>query len=155
MATSSTVPTAKTALTNLLITAHTGDPLVKVAYAWPGPDAKGDLVYLGRPPDESSAGTSRVPTMRSGRQPRQESYTIEVTHWAFRGDATPQMAATVEARGFALLAITDGLLANDPDLGVASNFVAQSGDFAWRLIPFEKGWAVEIISQISCSARLS
>lgn len=155
MATSSTVPTAKATLTALLTTRHAGDSLVKVSYAWPGPDAKGDLVYLGRPPDEASAGTSRVPTIRSGRQARQESYTIEVTHWAFRGDATPQTAATVEARGFALLSITDGLVADDPDLGVESNFVAQSGDFAWRLIPFEKGWAVEIVSQVTCSARLS
>lgn len=154
MPTSSTIPAAKAKLTSLLTDAFAGDSAVSVSYAW-NPEAKGERVYLGRPPEEASTGTSNVPVMKAGRKPRQESYGIEVTIQVWKPGETPATANAVETRAFDHLALVDGVVADDPNLGLDPNFIAQAGDFAWQLRPFEKGWACEIALLITCSARLS
>lgn len=167
MATSSTVPTVKARLVTLLTTAlatsgPTGGP-VQVAYAWTGGNMQSEAVFLGRRPSDAvsepfhqATGGSGIATLKAGRKLRNEDYPVELTIWTFRPDLTPADAATADARGFALLAEVEDVLADDPKLGLGTAVIyTELTSFEHSLFPWEGGWACVIVPTIQVRARLS
>lgn len=166
MATSSTVPTVKARLVTLLTTAlansgPSGGP-VQVAYAWPGAATESESVFLGRhgdlildPTRPNTTIDSSVPTIKAGRKQRQENYSFELTVWSFRPDIQPDECAVAEARAFELYEQVDGVLADDPTLGLSSIQYATLGGAEVATVPFQKGWAAVLVPSVEVRARLT
>lgn len=106
MATTSTVPTVKAALTTLMATAI---PTGQVSYGYPGDVIERDAVWIS-----TVDGTSVIPTMRAGRKTRHEEYRIRV-HIDVAGPA--DTITEVEERAFDRMGSVEDILADDPSLG--------------------------------------
>lgn len=163
MATVSTVPTVKAGLVSrfstALVTASLSGGQVPVTYAWPGPSAAPECVFLGPHPETADIRVDlshTIPTIKSGRKQRQESYTIPVTVWCWRPDLTSSGAATAEAQAFALAGHLEDELADDVQAGLGS--VVQKitvDEIRSTLFPFQKGWGCELTLDLLVEARLT
>lgn len=131
-------------------------------YAWPGPNAVPDLIFLGAHPDlvpnpllASSPLDSEDPVMKAGRRQRQQDFDIEVTCWSFRPDLSPLDARSAEVGGQALFDIVDGVVADNVRLGLTTiqNAEMTSGNPA--LVPFQSGWASVFRPVIRVRSRLT
>jgi hypothetical protein len=110
MASSSTVPVVKSALTSRL-DARSGLDGVSVTYAQPG-EIPHEAIYLDR-----VRGVHAVVVTTGGRVPRQEQYTIDLIIHVFLASGGPQV---VEDRAFDLLAEVENELADTPRLGLVT-----------------------------------
>jgi|GEM_PF-1741163 len=153
VALTSTIPAVKIALVALL----RAELDLPVDYAWPGPAAAPEAVFLGRHPqldDIRIDGDSTIPTMKAGRKQRAEDYAVPVTCWTFRPELTAADAQTCEVRAFTIAAAVENVLADDPKLGVDGLVAAQVNDLTSTLFPFERGWACELVLDVRVQARL-
>jgi hypothetical protein len=154
MGTSSTIPAVKSRLVEVLSAVMD----VPVTYAWPGPNAAHECVFLGRYPDVQGEdrvdARSEIANVVAGRKQRTETYTLPVTVWSFRPDLNSDGAEEAEARAFVLLAELEDVLADDPTLGVDIQW-ARLGDYSSVGHPFDKGWVYELIAQVDVQARLT
>lgn len=166
MSTSSTLPAVKAQLVSLLTSALSSSGVsggaVPVFYAWPGPDATDECVYLGRHPDTvgnplaaSTSLRSELPTIKAGRRHRQEDYDVEVTVWSFRPDLSADGAEEAEQRGFALFESVEDVLADTPALGLSTIQHAVLSDVGVALVPFQTGWASILVGSVTVNARLT
>jgi hypothetical protein len=164
-ATSSIYPSVKAQLVTVLGTAL--DP-VPVTYAWTGSDTQPKAVFLGRHPDVVGANAllaaampieSDVPTITGGRKQRNEEFTLPVTVWSFRPDLTPADAQIAEADGFEMQAAIDGVLADDPKIGLSTIqwavLAATDVHGDGGPVPFQSGWASILTLHIAVKARLT
>ena len=148
MATTSTVPAAKTALVTLISAALPG---VQVTYGRP-PDneLERECVYVG-----NVSGVQRIPTMRAGRKPREETYSVEIVVAILLERGTTSDA---EDRAFELLAECEDVVADDPTLAIASaagSFEAVAGSFESTADYTLEGPACVVQWNVDCKARLS
>lgn len=166
MSTTSTVPTVRaqlvTLFTSALATAGTTGGPVQVAYTWPGAAAESECVFLGRHPDIEGVasggvrGRSSLATFKAGRKQRDENYTVDFTVWSFHPDLKPDQATSADARGFAIRALCEDVLAADPRIGLGTLIVkAELGEYAADLIPFETGYISYIVQAVEVEARLT
>lgn len=159
----STVPAVKTQLvaqlTAALATAGSDGGQVPVYYAWPGPQTPSETVFLGRHPEIDDIRldvTHELPTVKAARKQRSELYELPCTIWTFRPDLSADGAEECETRAFKLLEPVEGLVADDPTIGLAAT------DINWvrvarlepSLWPFQKGWACELLVVFEVQARL-
>lgn len=155
MATTSTIPSVKAKLVELL----SADLSVPVTYCWPGPNTGQQAVFLGRHPELDDIridGTQEIPTIKAGRRQRQEQYTVPVTVWTFRPDLDASAGATAEAEAFTIAGQVEDVLADNWTLGLgpAVHKVSVS-DVGSTLFPFMKGWACELVLTLEVNARLT
>ncbi|MCA1569788.1 MAG: hypothetical protein LC798_05585 [Chloroflexi bacterium] len=143
---SSTVPAFKSALVAALAEALPG---VQVAYRWPGPSTEDEGVYLG-----DWSFTKEFAAIKTGRQPRMETYRLTVILQSFTAARRPEDAAVADARVSEFEAALDGVLADDPDLGriVRSARVAE-GETETK--EFETGVAIRMTVTVAVDARLT
>lgn len=156
MALHSTVPTVKAQLVSLIDAAL----IVPVTYAWPGPEAAAECVFLGPHPQTADIRldvSSEIPTIKAGRKQRQEDYTVRVTVWSFQPELTSEDAATCELRAFTLAGEVEDVLADDPRLGLAVGVIqfSEVASIASTLFPFKSGWACELAIDVNVHARLT
>lgn len=164
MATTSTVPTVKaqlvTKFATALATASRSSGQVPVTYAWDGPDTQPECVFLGPNPQTADLRldlSHDIPTIKAGRKHRAENYTVRATVWQWRPDLSSGSAATVESAAFTIAGLLEGVLADDPLIGLASTVVqwVKVESVASTLFPFQKGWACELAMDLEVSARLT
>lgn len=151
MPTSTTLVTARNALVAQL---DTGALLGNVSYAWPGPEvAKGrhELLWIDRVRD----WTQTIPNMKAGRKQRQESYVFELVLWVAKPELTAATAAQCDARVVELMDIVDSALADDVQLGETDLHWLLLTERTHDLIPYETGWACQIVLSIEAQARLT
>lgn len=142
-----TVPTARAALHNL-IAAAPALAGVQVSYSHPGDAVETDTVYLG-----DARGRQEPATIRAGRRSRDEEYTIDV--WVETTVDGPS-AADADVRVWALAAAVEDVVANDASLGLAQPFWAGITEKDQRLGFDEdrRGWACRVRLGVLCKARL-
>lgn len=146
MATTSTFPDVKAAIVTAVEAAAPSG--VDVSYAWQ-PWGQSDQIFLG-----DVEGTSTIPTVKSGRKQRQESYRIDAVIRVV--DADSDDAAVTEARAETLMAVLGDVLADDPQISAATAIQwAMVGDFTSRIVPRDRGRACEIVVGIEVEARLT
>lgn len=151
MPTATTLVTARKLLVSQL---DTGDLAGNVSYAWPGPEvAKGrhELLWVDRVRD----WTQNVPNMKAGRKQRQESYVFELVLWVAKPELTAATAVECDERAVELLDVVDDALADDVQLGETDLHWLLLTDRAHDLIPYETGWACQIVLSVEGSARLT
>ena len=147
MATSSTIPTVRAALVAQLA-ARPGLAAVQVDYAHPGQGLGASAIFLG-----DSRGTSGIPTIRAARKARQEAYVIDV--WVEVNDDGPTGQGASEA-AWTVVAEIDGMLADDPSLGLGQPFWAVLAETE-QSVYFDdttRGYVSRIRVGVSCEARL-
>jgi hypothetical protein len=146
MATTSTVPSVKTALVTLIGSALSG---IQVTYGRPADDKLNrECVYVAE-----AIGTHRVPVFKAGRKPREERYSVEVVVAVIkgRGDVTDS-----ESRAFTLLAAVEDAVANDPTLGAVDGLVhATAGSWETAAEQTAEGPAAVIRFNVDCLARIA
>lgn len=148
MATTSTVPTFKTALIAAL-QARSGLQGVTIAYAWPGPTSTAEMVALGRVEDSVD-----IPIMKAGRRHRDEDYTLDVVIWCSKPGSTPLKANDVEARAYEIKAELEDLLAESPQL-ITEILWAEYAGHDSEFVPLDKGWAWQLTARVRVRARLN
>ena len=160
MATTSTITTVKRQLVSMFTSALAGEANVKVTYAWPGPGAGNEMVFLGQHPEVDDIlidATSEIPNIKASRKQRQESYRVPVTLWSFRPDLDVDDAETCEVRTEALFGLIADVLADDPRIGLTPQTVQSVvlEHYTPRLFPFNGGWASYWLLEIQVEARLT
>lgn len=164
MSTTSQYVAAKAQLLSLLTTALVAAPSLEAEafYAWPGARTPPNCIFLGRHPDlvanpltASSLFDSDDPVMKAGRRQRQQEFDIEATIWSFRPDLSPDDAQTAETSGFALFDVFDGVIADNPRLGLTTLQSAELTSAPSSLVPFESGWASVIVPIVRIKSRLT
>lgn len=154
MATSSTIPTVKAALVAAFQN-RPGLSTVKVSWSWAGPASKEESIFLARAGSPMQVA-SRVPNIMAGRKQRQEDYTIPLTLWSFKAGSSASTPEVAEGRAFEMFAEVDGTLADDPSLGLTPTIQQiVLGDYTVDTLPYENGWASEIVAELRCAARLT
>lgn len=149
MATTSTVPSAKAALTALVAAALSG---VQVTYGRPADaELNSECVWIG-----DTTGRQRVPTIKAGRKARHETYSIDVVCWV---DIERGLTSEAEARAFVLLGEVEDAVADDPSLGLATAttpvFFATCGEFA-TAADVASGRPIAVVRMsVDCEARLA
>lgn len=149
----STVPTVKAALVSLLSDALTVD----VFYSWQ-PDVTSDCCFLGRalldPADRDEIEIEyEYPTAETNR-PCWETYTVPISAWSFRGDLSPEDAATADQEFDVMVADLLGVLA-DVDLGLGTTVNSRPSGATTRRVPFQSGWAVFAVVELVIVANLN
>lgn len=124
-------------------------PGVQVEYQWPGPNTRPEAIFLG-----NISGASSVPSMKSGRRSRDETYSVEVYVWVFRPDGTPLNGYDVEARAFELKAALDDVLADDPTFGGTVQWAGADTTFDTEWQAVDKGWGVQLLTRVDVNDRL-
>ena len=162
MSTVSTIPAVKaqlvTKFATATATASSASGQIDVSYAWPGPDCDPEAIFLGVHPDLERNVTEAahdIPTIKAGRKQRQESYTVPVTIWNWRPEFTPADAASCESEAFTVFGLLEGVLADDPTIGLSSIQWARLGDFESLLRPYGKGWVCALRFDVNVEARLT
>ena len=154
MGTTSTIPTVKAKLVDLLGAALP----VPVTYCWPGPNTAQKAVFLGRHPELDDIridGQQEIPTIKAGRRQRQEQYSVPITVWTFRPDLDASAGAIAEQEAFELAGHVEDVLADNWTLGLGPAVHKVSvDDVASTLFPFQKGWACELVVTVEVAARL-
>ena len=148
MATSSVIPGYKAALVAALA-ARAGLSATTVAYAWPGPSATAEMIACS-----TSRSSQDFANIKAGRKHRNEDAEIDAVVWVFQGGGTPVDADDTEARSFAMAAEVEGELADDPTLGGVCEW-SRIARVEAELVPFEKGWASQLILTLAVRARLT
>lgn len=151
MPTSTTLTTARALLVEKL---DTGKLANNVYYAWPGPDVAKDrheLLWIDRVRD----WTQQLPNMKAGRKQRQESYVFELVLWVAQPELTAAEASTCDDRAIELMDVIDDALAADVQLGETDIHWLLLTDRAHDLIPYETGWACQIVLSVEGQARLT
>jgi hypothetical protein len=163
VSTTSQYVNAKSTLVTLLTAGIiTAGLTAEAHYAWPGAATPPDCIFLGRHPDlvpnpltASSPFDSEDPVMKMGRRQRQQEFDIEATIWSFRPDLSPDDAQEAETGGFALFDVFDGVIADNPRLGLSSLQSAELTSAPSSLVPFQKGWASVIVPTVRIKSRLT
>lgn len=148
MPTTSSVPTARLALVNLLTVAPALSG-VQVGYSHPGDAVEVDSVYLG-----DVSGRQGPATMKAGRRTRDETYTVDVFVETTVDGPTAQGASE---RAWLLATAVEDVVANDATLGLSAPFWAVVGDMSER-VGFDedrRGWASRIRIGVECRGRLT
>ena len=146
MASTSTVPAVKAALTSRL-DARTGLDGVSVTYAQPGDALPHEAIYLDR-----VTGVHDVRVTTGGRVPRDEQYTIALVIHVFLATGGPQEA---EDRAFELLAEVENELANTPRLGLSIIDWAEARAYELDTTRYTDGALARIKLGIECFAQLT
>lgn len=150
MATTSTVPTVTTAVLAALNAALPSG--VDAFEAWPGPDAAPEMVVLG----EVTWDDYEIASIKSGRQRRQETYSIAYEVFVFgTTGTTPANPAAARSRAFVLNGVIEDAFADNPKLGLGTGGWSEVGPTAAGPRVFEKGWAYRVAGRIHVSARLT
>lgn len=148
MATTSTVPTFKAAL-HAALQARPGLAGVKVAYAWPGPPATGEMIAFG-----ATTNDVDIPNMKAGRRQRDEDYVTEIIITIAKPGATPETAMDVEARSYQILGEIEDELADTPQTTPAILWATYAGcEDGWE--PLDKGWRWQLTAKVRVRARLT
>lgn len=151
MATTSTIGLARAALVTALDTGQLAD---HVDYAWPGPElAKGAHERLWI--DRVESWTQTIPNIKAGRKQRQETYVFELLLWVAKPEASVDGAQLTFKRALELLAVAESALADDVQLAELSVQWLALEDRTVELVPFERGWACQIVMQVQGNARLT
>lgn len=162
MSYTSTVHTAKRALVDLiepaLATAGPTGGQVTVAYSWSPGTTDSLAVFATRPVID---GDERVeipvsyvlPVMQPGAQPFDETFTLDLTMWAFRPDLTSDQLETAETQIDTITGLVLEVLADNPSLGVV-RWGLPGTNGGHRVQAYESGWAVFRTIPIDISARL-
>ena len=147
MTTSSTIPLVKRRVLELL-GARKGLAEVQQTYSHPNSLLRRESIYFA-----GATGQHEARVIRTGRQPRTETYNLAVVVVVHMAGKTAEEA---EARAFDLMAEVEDALADDPTLGITPQIHwARFG--AIREVdtgPWEKGGACAIEFDIDVSARL-
>jgi hypothetical protein len=150
MATSA-VPATEKALIQAM-RSHQALSGVLVSPAWPGADSDREMVFLGY---ELLDWNLEVPTMKSGRKHRDETFTLQVIAWVFMESLHPSEVQKATDRAHELIDVVDDILADDPTLGgVECLSWALPADGSRNVGPVDKGYAVEATRNVSAKARL-
>lgn len=150
MPTTSVVTTAKQALVAALQASSELEG-VKVAYAWPGPGAKPEQVFLG-----ASRFVQRIANLKTGRKHRQETVQVDLIVEVWHGGRTVDKADEIEARAFEILAAVENVLADTPRFHDDIQWGEPASQGATSdAIEFEKGWAWRLVYPITVNARLT
>lgn len=156
MSTTSTVPAVLEALLTTLNADYLADDdlaHVKAHEAWPGPDATSEMLIFG----EVSWDEYVIPTIKAGRQARQEGWSVPFEVWVV-GDAgtSPTDPSASRDRAFAILAVAEDAVAEDPWVGLGRVAVqhVQIRPLTAGPHQFEKGWAYVITGRFQTEARL-
>lgn len=133
---------------------------VQVDYVWT-PDAESDAVFVTRPLlDDDDASTVpvslRLPVMQPGAQPVEETYTIDLTIWSWRGDLSPHGAQEAEELVDSISGQIIEALANNGNLGIPNVLFQMVGDGGSQTLrPYGTGWALMRSLPLDVTARLS
>lgn len=156
MSTTSTAPAVVTALLSALNAAYLADvdlDHVKAWESWPGPAATSEMLILG----QVAWDEYEIPTIKAGRQARQEEWHVPFEVWVVGAEGTtPSAPAASRTRAFAILAVAENVVADDPWVGL------DRSDVQWVQIrpetaaphEFESGWAYVITGRFRAAARL-
>lgn len=151
MATTSSVPTIIDALLEAFATNLPGG--VPVFEAWPGAEAKREMVHFG----PVTWDDYTIATIKAGRQQRQENYDIEFFVYAAPvAGSSPSNPKATRDRAYTLLAALEDALADDPKPS-ADNVSIQHVQIRPRdtgVREFEKSWFYGISGSIAVAARL-
>lgn len=155
MSTTSIVPEALDALVDNLGEAMTGaNAAVTVHEAWPGPDGSAEMVVFG----EVIWPEYRIPTIKAGRKYRDEEFNLAFEVLIFGTDgSTPADPTPARNRAFAVLAVLEDFLADDPRAGLANDVIKWAELKPATAGPhlFERGWAYRIAGAVVGKARLT
>jgi hypothetical protein len=150
MATTSTAP----AVIDAALTAVNADlpGTVQAFESWPGPSAAPEMVVFG----EIAWEAYEVASIKSGRQHRQETFTIGFEVFVFGTAATtPANTKPVRDRAFLLATSLEDVMADDPDIGTGPGGWVETRLTAAGPRVFEKGWAYRCAGNIHVNARLT
>lgn len=141
---SSSVPTVKAALVELLEAASWPAPRPAVSYGWPR-EVPREIVQVG--------GTTQGEQTWAafGTRKRDESYRLELVVQVIHPGQS-QRAAT--ERAFALLAVIEDVLRDHPTLGLADTLVAEIANPQLREGPEIEGYAAVVTAGIGVRARI-
>ncbi len=146
MATTSSVPAVKAAIVALVATALPG---ISVTYGRPmNSTLPREAVFVG-----DVRGQHRVPTMKSGRKAREETYTLDVVIAVLMPRGTLSEA---EARAFVLATEVEDALADDPSLGGVDGLIhATAGSFRSEPEFANEGPVAVVVLEVDCLSRLA
>lgn len=141
---SSSVPTVKAALVELLEAASWPAPRPAVSYGWPR-EVPREIVQVG--------GTTQGEQTWAafGTRKRDETYRLEIAVQVIHPGQS-QRAAT--ERAFALLAVIEDVLRDHPTLGLADTLVAEIANPQLREGPEIEGYAAVVTAGIGVRARI-
>lgn len=151
----STISTVKDRLV-VLLAQRNGLSGVQVTRGHPGNAIEGEALIVGL-----AKGRHAPAAIRSGRQPREETYELEVIASVMVPGGT---IANAEDRCHVLIAEVEDQVAGDPTLGLSlaasgvQSFVAVPGDLEERgsgYIAEPSGTIAEVVLRIDVTARLS
>lgn len=148
MSTTSRIPAVKAALLAIL-QADSGLSGVQVTHGHPGGVLENEAVWIGR-----AEGRHEPASIRSGRQPRDETFTLDVIVSVLMAGAT---IAEAETRAHALAAQVEDAIAADVTLGLSPDILwALPGDIEERPTSYETtGVLAEIRLGVEVKARLT
>lgn len=121
---------------------------IQVTRGRPGDDIRDEAIWIGR-----ATGRHEPVTIRSGRQPREERFTVDVVISVVNGGGS---IADAEDRAHALAAEVEDAVAQDPKLGLSDIEWALPGDIEESGSGYtDLGAVCEIRVGIEVRARLS
>lgn len=150
MLTHSTVSTVKSQLLSML-QARPNLANVQVFYSWPADVQQTEAIYFGE-----ARGEHTYPVLKSGRKPRQETYSLDIYIDVAGNGPTSQQT---EERAWALAAEVEDTIANDPTLGLTTDVIQAVAFGNWTLNYAtdltREGWAAIIRVSMEITARLA
>jgi hypothetical protein len=150
MAATSTVPAVLDAVLGAVNTDLPGT--VQAFEAWPGPNAAEEMVVFG----EVTWEAYEVASIKSGRQHRQETFTIGFEVFVFgKAGTTAALPKAARDRAFVLTESLEDVLAAAPELGTGPGGWVETRLTAAGPRVFEKGWAYRCAGNIHANARLT
>ena len=151
MSTTSTAPT----VCDAFVDAVNDDLTAPVAmhHTWPGGEATDEMFVLG----DITWDEYRIPTIKNGRQQRQENYTVDYELTVLNVDSTtPTDPTPARDRAFTLHAVVEDLLALDTTAGTSFAVVQKvelKPETAYYAA-FDNGFGFRIAGKIEVQARL-
>lgn len=142
----STVPAAMDAL-HAMLQAHPLLADVQILDDEPGDTLENEGIGIG----DTAEGQHQYPVLRSGKKPREETYTFPVEVWSLQPG---EPAKKAKARVFELLAVLEDVVATDPTLNGTVR-TAGVGSFLLATGVSDGKGAALINVDIQVSARLA
>ncbi|HEX8781154.1 MAG TPA: hypothetical protein VF728_08325 [Nocardioides sp.] len=146
--TTSTAPAVAESVTRL-VTDALGPSEVRVLNGRP-PDAEGarkrELVFV-----DDIVGSHDIATMKSGRNPRDERYTVNI---AIAVIGTRGTVAKARARAFELMGVVENVVADNKTLDVEGVLSAKVGEWRTNAFHSNEGPNAEIVVGVDIHARL-
>lgn len=126
---------------------------VTVASVWPGGESTVDMLLLG----EITWEGYEIACIKAGRKQRDEEAEVAFEVWSLGADGTtPGNPGNTRDRAFAVLAVVENILANDPRLGLGNTVLwVQIRPTKAEPRTLSKGWAWRITGTIAVKSRLT